>query len=440
MATYDSPSAGSDYAHALALSPDGDQVFVSGLSARGGDGPTGTTLDYSTTNGTVAWQTTDPAVGGDIVAGSSRVYVGGTSIVAFDARTGARAWEAGGLMGSKLALNASETQVFVMTGVTSTSDPKLVALDAATGTVQWARHLGPKDLVFGGDIVVAPSGDVIYVTGSRNAPRSSGITTSAYNTRDGSRLWVTTDRSSGSEYGTGWSVTVSGDGRTVFAAASKGSSFTTISYAARSGKVLWMNGLHRPEWYSAAALSVIEHDGQVFAAEITDLDGLFGFVTVSYDVVTGARLWTRGQRQLYALSGLAVSPDGQEVFVEGECSSGMATDRLRSCRRRPANGPERLKAGVESSGTNLVLYGQTERSSPWENEPRVRRTCRDIHHDRLPALSASESLARMNASHRSYRSRSSSRAAGADPLARSDRGTQPTCGPSRPSGTRFDAA
>ena len=284
----------------------------------------------------------------------SRVYVGGTSIVAFDAHTGASAREAGGLLGSKLALNASETQVFVMTGVTSTSDPKLVALDAGTGTVQWARHLGPKDLVFGGDIVVAPSGDVIYVTGSRNAPRSSGITTSGYDTRDGSRLWVTTDRSSGSEYGTGWSVTVSGDGRTVFAAGSKGSSFTTISYAARSGKVLWMNGLHRPEWYSAAALHVIEHDGQVFAAGITDLDGLFGFVTVSYDVVTGARLWTRVNDSCRALSGLAVSPDGQDVFVEGECSSRMATidygaaDGVRRWSRT-------LEGGRDSSGTDLVV-------------------------------------------------------------------------------------
>ena len=37
------------------------------------------------------------------------------------------------LAGAKLALDASETQVFALTSQTSTSDPELVSLDAATG-------------------------------------------------------------------------------------------------------------------------------------------------------------------------------------------------------------------------------------------------------------------------------------------------------------------
>ncbi len=94
MATYDGPNSGSDYPHSLALGPAADRLFVSGLSAKSGDGPTGTTLAYSAADGIVAWQSAVPSGGGEIAAGSDHVYVGGTSVTALDAATGVKAWEA----------------------------------------------------------------------------------------------------------------------------------------------------------------------------------------------------------------------------------------------------------------------------------------------------------------------------------------------------------
>ncbi len=352
MATFDGLASAGDYPRALALSPAGDRVFVSGLTTVVGGGFIGVTLGYSTADGTVAWRATDPTGGGDIAAGSSRVYVGGSSTGAFDAATGARAWEASDLAGAKLALDSSETKVFALTSQTSTTYPELVALDAVTGTVLWVRHLRSRDRVFGTDLVVAPSGHVIYVTGSRQnaTSTSSGFTMLAYDTQDGHRRWASTDRS---ESGAGWGVTISGDGRTLFAAGYRGRYFTTIAYAARSGTALWTNDLRRPTWFAPIALHVLQNDDQVFATGVTDIDGLFGFVTVSYDEVTGHRLWTRATDSCRAPTALAVSPDGRDVLVEGECG-GMTTidyragDGVRQWSRT-------LEGGRDSDGTDLVV-------------------------------------------------------------------------------------
>ena len=237
MATYDGPNSGSDYPHSLALGPAADRLFVSGLSAKSGDGPTGTTLAYSAADGIVAWQSAVPSGGGEIAAGSDRVYVGGTSVTALDAATGVKAWEATDIQGSKLELDGSETQLFVLSSPAPTSNPLLMALDAGTGTVRWVRHLGSRNLIPGWDIAVAPSGEIVYVTGGNNRGGVSGITTSAYNAGDGSRLWSTFDQpSSDADYGSGWTVAVSPDGRRVFAAGLKALAFTTIGYEARSGQ------------------------------------------------------------------------------------------------------------------------------------------------------------------------------------------------------------
>ena len=236
--------------------------------------------------------------------GGSRVYVGGSSIGAFDATTGDRVWEVDDLAGTKLALDASETQVFALTSQTSTSDPELVSLDAATGTVLWVRDLLPRDRVFGTDLVVAPSGHVVYLTGSRRNPTgtSSGFTMFSFDTRDGSRRWVTTDRSESG--GGGWSVTVSEDGRKLFAAGARGRYFTTAAYAARSGKVLWTNDLRRPIWFAPVALHVLQYDDQVFASGVADIDGLFGVRDRQLRRDDRYCLWTQGHRPLSRANGL----------------------------------------------------------------------------------------------------------------------------------------
>ena len=102
------------------------------------------------------------------------------------------------------------------------------------------------------------------------------------------------------------------------------------------------------------ALHVLQYDDQVFASGVADIDGLFGFVTVSYDEMTGDRLWTRVTDRCRAPTAFVVSPDGSNVFVEGQCSGGMTTidygagDGARQWSRT-------LEGGRDSEGTDLVI-------------------------------------------------------------------------------------
>ena len=299
--------------------PTGIEYFVSGLSAKGGHGQTGTALAYSAADGSVAWQAAEPSGGGDITAGSDLVYVGGASVAAFDAGTGVKAWEAADVQGSKLALDASEEQVFVLSSLSPTRNPRLVALDAGTGTVRWVRHLGYRGLRPGWDLAVAPSGAVVYVTGSTNVGVASGLTTSAYDAADGTRLWITVDRpSSDVDYGSGWGIAVSPDGRRVFAAGWTSQGFTAAGYSARSGKLLWIDRLHR---YAFPMFVVASEEG-VFAVGVKDYDGLFGLVTVGFDAATGERLWSKVINRCRAPAPPAVGFDGGSVLVGGECEIG----------------------------------------------------------------------------------------------------------------------
>ncbi len=195
-------------AAALAVSPDGATVYVTG-SRQGPASADFATVAYNAATGARLWvaRYNGPANGNDYASavavspGGNRVYVTGSSdgststdyaTVAYRAATGARLWAAryngAGKYGydspNAIAVSRGGTRVFV-TGrsqAAKSSDYATVAYSAATGARLWAaRYQGPGNSHdFAYTVAVSPAGTRVYVTGSSYGAKSSDYVTVAY--------------------------------------------------------------------------------------------------------------------------------------------------------------------------------------------------------------------------------------------------------------------
>src|SRR5439155_12888761 len=166
VARYNGPGNSNDFATALAVSPDGGSVFVTGYSF-----DPNSSFDYAT--------------------------------VAYDAASGTRRWVAryngpgnGDDVAYGLAVSPSGAAVFV-TGYSSGSSTSLdyatVAYDAAGGPRRWvARYNGPgndDDRAFA--VAVSPGGATVLVSGdSSSSSTSLDYATVAYDAAGGTRRWA----------------------------------------------------------------------------------------------------------------------------------------------------------------------------------------------------------------------------------------------------------
>jgi hypothetical protein len=162
-ATYDDPNHESDIAHAVAVSPDGSRVFVTGTSFPEGNS----------------------------------VYL----TIAYDAATGDQSWVStydnqgkGGHVANAVGVSVDGSLVFV-TGVswgTNSNDYATVAYDTGSGAQVWvSRYNGP---VNGGDtanaLAVDPTEGLVYVTGrSTGHGTSYDYATVAYDVLTGDQVW-----------------------------------------------------------------------------------------------------------------------------------------------------------------------------------------------------------------------------------------------------------
>lgn len=266
IARYNGPSNNRDSAQALALSPDGHTAFVTGTSPTSGFLTDDyATVAYEVATGNQRWvarydgpsKATDGAEALAVSPDGSHVFVTGGSAgrdggqdyatVAYDAGSGTEAWvsrydgpTSGHDTANDLAISPDGSRVFV-TG-SSSGDYGTVSYASATGDELWAaRYDGP---VGGPDqaaaLVVSPDGSHAYVTGN-SVGVSYDIATVAYRADSGADLgadhWRSRYNGPGNDGDAGTALVMTPDGNRLLVTGQSvgngtGADYLTLAYGA----------------------------------------------------------------------------------------------------------------------------------------------------------------------------------------------------------------
>lgn len=346
-ANYDGPGHLFDYAYAIAVSPDGTRVFVTGGSYASWTGERAdyATIAYDAANGATLWTAryNGPGNSDDVASAialspdGTRVFVTGRSegagthydyaTLAYDAASGATLWAArygtpGGYdQATALGVGPGGSRVFV-TGLVGSSDNDYATLayDAVSGATLWVSRYNSPGNGFDGAraLVVDPDGTRVFVTGGSH----DDYATIAYDTSSGGKLWeARTSGPGGGRSATPNAIAVSPDGGRVFVTGWSAYDYVTVAYDTSNGASLWESRYGSAASADQPTAVAVSPDGAwVFVAGGSDSD----HATVSYDASTGAQNWearytdpTNRRSQWAAPHGLAVSPDGDRVFVTG---------------------------------------------------------------------------------------------------------------------------
>jgi DNA-binding beta-propeller fold protein YncE len=291
---------------ALAVSPDGSKVFVTGFTSTRRSGAHEATVAYDAVTGAKLWAVTANPGGGAAIAISpdgSEVFVTGSVTAAYNAATGAIAWTQPfpGDAASRIAVSPDGADVFV-TGLGSGPDAATVAYSAATGATVWTQHV-PSSTDPGG-LAVSPDGSTVFVAGSTiNAVK-----------------------------------------------------YQTVAYDVATGNSRWVRHYHGPFASNSASAAVISPDGsQLVVTGLSAGAGAFDYdtATVAYDTATGATRWIRVASGGAVAPSLAISQDGARVFVAG--GAFRAPDRLI------------VKVVGYGTATGTVLWRQTHGTATGDN-------------------------------------------------------------------------
>lgn len=286
-----------DYATAVAVSPDGATVFVTGSSEQG-SGQFGdyATVAYRASDGMQLWvaRFNGPANDGDYATAVSmardgtKVFVTGRSrgadnrisfaTVAYRASDGAQLWVAWYAPGNRGVPNAivspGGNRVFVTGYVQSklaTAEYGTVAYNARTGARLWARFYGSHRRIDGASSVAVSPGGRVVVTGTSHG--YDYYATVAYSPA-GRQLWARRYDIPGIPSPPGGSdfaraVAAPGNGRAYITGASWGGSavgydYATIAYNVRTGALLWVKRYNGPANGADDASSLAARGGRVF--------------------------------------------------------------------------------------------------------------------------------------------------------------------------------
>jgi WD40 repeat protein len=269
VSRYNGPGNGHDAATALAVSPGGHTVFVTGSSNRltsGGDyGSDYATIAYSAATGAPLWvkRYNGPANDYDAAAALALSPGGGTVVV-----TGTSA------------------------GATSL-DYATLAYRTRTGARLWVqRYNGPgNDLDGAESVALSPGGGTVVVTGtSIGAGSLFDYATLAYRTRTGARLWVARYNGPGNGFDVARSVAVSPNGKTVYVTggsdgATSRRDYTTVAYNAATGTLVWLQRYNGPgnNWDFAFSMAVSPVGRRVFiTGESVGATTHWDYATVAY--------------------------------------------------------------------------------------------------------------------------------------------------------------
>lgn len=214
-----------------------------------------------------------------------------------------------------------------MVYVTGTTDPansrfSTVAYNAATGARRWAAQFYGRGYSQPAAIAVSPGGSRVFVTGYTTLPGAccnDQFVTIAYDAATGARLWVARTFNITHVSSVATAVAVSADGATVFAAGVASTGLVLVGYDAATGAQRWVARHHVPPGGNATEGVAVSPDGtEVF------LTGSFeepsagpGFATVAYNAATGAQLWAQTAKGSTSSREIVVNPDGSAVYVSG---------------------------------------------------------------------------------------------------------------------------
>jgi outer membrane protein assembly factor BamB len=307
-----------DFASGLAVSPDASTVFVTGYSEARHTLYDYATVAYDAATGAEVWSTRYHGFSNDyaravaVSPDGSTIFVTGESwgdlvdyvTVAYDAATGAELWvvkyNGGGSYPTdeptSLGVSPDGSSVFV-TGDSvgdETADYATVAYDADTGTELWvSRYDGPRSSAdSASSLGVSPDGGTVFVTGSSYGEFATfdDFATVAYDAATGTELWVTRYDGPRSGNDVASALGVSPDGAMVFvtgySAHRQGpADFATLAYDAATGMELWMSRAGGRGSDSAADLAVAPQGTTVFVTgfmERSDL-GVSDYGTIAYE-------------------------------------------------------------------------------------------------------------------------------------------------------------
>jgi WD40 repeat protein len=361
---YHDPGNGFDNAVAVAVSPDGGMVFVTGTVPGSSDNEYAT-VAYDAATGAQLWArryhgphngASDAAAVAVSPAGGT-VFVTGTSVglsvseyatVAYDAATGAQLWvrrfhRGGAAEAESVAVSPGGGRLYV-TGATSNAsghndDYATVAYNAVTGARLWVGlYQGPRRASVATSVAVGPGGRSVYVTGSSKGRHSStDYATVAYNGATGKQQWFSRYNGPGTRLFSGrldnhddaFAVAVSPGGRSVFVTGkSRGTrswDYATVAYNGATGKQRWVKRYNDPRngRDDAFAVGVSPHGGRVYVTGFSSgISSDSDFLTVAYNAASGAPLWVRRANgplnNTDEARALVVSPATGTVFVTGE--------------------------------------------------------------------------------------------------------------------------
>lgn len=344
--------SGSDNgARAVAASPTGKQVFVTGWSTGTNSYDDYATVAYNAVTGKRLWvQRRSAGYGSTAVAvavspGGATVFVTGYdaetsgndvwATVAYNAATGQQVWiksyASFGAQPTSVVASPTGKQVFVTGWSTTTyfgaQQYTTIAYNPATGKQLWVRNYSVSSgrASTAAAVAVSPSGSTVYVTG-QGIPAGTGYAdyaTLAYSAATGTPLWSAL-YPTGGEAG---AVSIAATGTQVFVTGSDNTGtyfkYGTLAYKAATGTRAWAEFYGRGSYDQPYSLTVSPAANEVVVTGRSSLNPDYGYqwATVAYSAATGTRLWA----EIYTAGDLpymtAFSPTGTKVYVTGGAAS-----------------------------------------------------------------------------------------------------------------------
>jgi hypothetical protein len=363
--------------YALALSPNGASVFVTGTTYNNDGSLSGIgTAAFSAATGELLWttiftepssSTTDLAVSAD----GTRVFVAGevagqnpdssyrnqAVTIAYDAATGKQLWLArysGGAgertYATKVATSPDGTRVYVAGGKLAqngyTSDILLLIYDPISGELLRETH-HPTSGVPPAGIVVSPDGSRVFVEEANLETLLNNALTIAYDAT-GTEIW--TARFRGCDQfkcsSRPWyfePITVSPDGSRVFVTSlsvnvAATTEFYTVAYNAATGAQEWATAYEANvgDCFCGPVVRANPNGNEIYVSGYAHSalpinPGTGDATTIAYDPITGTQRWIAIHKEGIAntyISGMSLGPDGTRLFLAGDEQAAGSTGDL----------------------------------------------------------------------------------------------------------------